>query len=165
MSTQITDNNVPEIENVVDTSPKVKMPLSKKKIAVFAVVAIVVVALVFALTYESEYDRVLRECNPGNACIKIGDGYFIIDTYNNSYDALDPVVKASLADLFARMQSDSLEAIQYANREFGFSYYLYERMINTSALMGRQYEENDKYRVSWTYHPDNGLEVTYEKKR
>ena len=37
-------------------------------------------------------------------------------------------------------------------------------MMNTSALMGRQVEENDKYKVSWTYHPDDGLTVTYTKK-
>lgn len=36
-------------------------------------------------------------------------------------------------------------------------------MLETSARMGRQREENDKYRVTWTYHPDEGLEVTYEK--
>ena len=30
--------------------------------------------------------------------------------------------------------------------------------------MGRQSEENEKYRVKWSYHPDDGLEVTYEKK-
>ena len=37
-------------------------------------------------------------------------------------------------------------------------------MMKTTALMGRQSAETDKYKVSWTYHPDNGLEVTYEKK-
>ncbi len=30
--------------------------------------------------------------------------------------------------------------------------------------MGQQSEENKKFRVSWTYHPDRGLEVLYEKK-
>ena len=29
---------------------------------------------------------------------------------------------------------------------------------------GRQSSENEKYKVSWTYHPDDGLKVTYEKK-
>ena len=37
-------------------------------------------------------------------------------------------------------------------------------MMKTTALMGRQEEETKKYRVSWTYHPDRGLEVTYEEK-
>lgn len=37
--------------------------------------------------------------------------------------------------------------------------------METNALMGRQREENDKYRVSWTYHPNRGLEVTYEKSK
>ena len=37
-------------------------------------------------------------------------------------------------------------------------------MLKTNALMGRQTEENDKYKVAWSYHPDDGLEVTYSKK-
>ena len=45
-----------------------------------------------------------------------------------------------------------------------FSDSLYQDMLNTSAIMGRQSEENEKYRVKWSYHPDDGLEVTYEKK-
>ena len=49
-------------------------------------------------------------------------------------------------------------------RALGFSDSLYQDMLNTSAIMGRQSEENEKYRVKWSYHPDDGLEVTYEKK-
>lgn len=61
-------------------------------------------------------------------------------------------------------QEGALEAIRYANEELGFNGSVYSQMMNTTALMGRQSAENDKYRVSWTYHPDDGLEVTYEKK-
>jgi len=50
------------------------------------------------------------------------------------------------------------------NTKLGFSDAVYRKMLQTSALMGRQSEENSKYRVSWTYHPDSGLEVMYEKK-
>lgn len=61
-------------------------------------------------------------------------------------------------------ESEALTAIQYANEELGFSTSVYTRMLETSPLMGRQSKENDKYIVSWTYHPDDRLEVTYEKK-
>ena len=61
-------------------------------------------------------------------------------------------------------QEDALKAIQYANEELGFSGSVYSQMLKTSALMGRQSEENSKYKVSWTYHPDEGLEVTYTEK-
>ena len=37
-------------------------------------------------------------------------------------------------------------------------------MGETRSMDGRQSDENDKYKVTWTYHPDKGLEVMYEKK-
>lgn len=70
----------------------------------------------------------------------------------------------SVAYLLPRAQENALEAIKYANKQLGFNGFLYSKMMETTALMGRQSEENDKYKVSWTYHPDEGLEVTYEKK-
>lgn len=88
--------------------------------------------------------------------------YFIIDTYpEDDVKALDSAVVAMLAPLW---QKDALEAIQYANEELGFNGSVYTQMMNTTALTGRQSAETDKYRVSWTYHPSEGLEVTYEKK-
>ena len=60
--------------------------------------------------------------------------------------------------------TEAADAIQDINRELGFSSALYQKMLETRALDGRQYDENDKVKVSWTYHPDKGLVVTYEKK-
>ena len=57
-----------------------------------------------------------------------------------------------------------LKAIKHANTALGFDSGLYNQMLKTNALMGRQTEENDKYKVAWSYHPDDGLEVTYSKK-
>jgi hypothetical protein len=82
------------------------------------------------------------------------DHYFTIDTIpEDIYIAAIP-----------NSQEKALEAIQYANEQLGFSGAVYQKMLETNALMGRQSEENKKYRVSWTYHPDYGLEVTYEEK-
>ena len=61
-------------------------------------------------------------------------------------------------------QKNVQEAIQYVNKELGFGKELYTQMMETTPQMGSQSVENNKYRVSWTYHPDNGLEVKYEKK-
>ncbi len=38
---------------------------------------------------------------------------------------------------------------------------LWDQMAGTSALMGRQEEVYDDIKVSWTYHPDNGLDVQF----
>ena len=47
------------------------------------------------------------------------------------------------------------------NKVLGFDESLYERMSRTNALAGMQSETGNGVRVSWDYHPKNGLEVTY----
>lgn len=64
--------------------------------------------------------------------------------------------------LIEDITDSTLDAIQYANEGLGFTGAVYNRMMNTNALMGSQTASNDKYTVSWTYHPTYGLEVTYE---
>lgn len=55
-------------------------------------------------------------------------------------------------------------AIQLINNEMGLPSSLYNDMLQTSWSMGKQQEtyENIGVKVSWTYHPDKGLEVTYK---
>lgn len=55
-------------------------------------------------------------------------------------------------------------AVKDANAALGFNDALQQKMNTTTALQGRQSEENEKYKVSWTYHPDKGLEIMYEVK-
>ena len=64
----------------------------------------------------------------------------------------------------SKESSEAFETILKFNSELGFPQSLNEKMLNTRALDGRLSEENEKIRVSWTYHPNNGLEVIYEKK-
>jgi len=44
----------------------------------------------------------------------------------------------------------------------GFESNVIRRMGETRALDGRQTAENDNFRVSWTFHPDDGLQVLFE---
>ena len=148
---------VPPAEDSTETTVTAK-PKSKKKIIIICsviLVAIIAGVVAFAFLYKSEFQRVKDECVQIAGMISGKDDYFTIDTYPEELvDLLNP----------ADLQANALEAIQYANDEFGFNSSLYSKMLETSSLMGRQSEENDKYKVSWTYHPDDGLEVTYEKK-
>lgn len=66
--------------------------------------------------------------------------------------------------MLPRHQKKVLEAVKYANEELDFPGSVYSDMLETTALMGRQVEENSKCKVSWTYHPDDGLKVTYTEK-
>lgn len=39
---------------------------------------------------------------------------------------------------------------------------LYDAMVSTNSLMGRQSETYKAWNVSWSYHPDNGLDVIFK---
>ena len=78
------------------------------------------------------------------------ESYIKIDT--NPYD---------IDDFFVE-EADQL--VKDVNSVLGFSSSLYEKMGATTALDGRQSDENDYFVVSWTFHPDNGLNILYEKK-
>ena len=59
---------------------------------------------------------------------------------------------------------DSLNGIKWMNEQLGFSSSVYDDMLETNSLMGKQTASSDKYTVTWSYHPDKGLEVKYIKK-
>ena len=60
--------------------------------------------------------------------------------------------------------SDAYAAIQKIGRDLGFPSSLFQKMGETRALDGRQTETHGSYEVSWSYHPDHGLEVLYTLK-
>lgn len=56
------------------------------------------------------------------------------------------------------------DMIHQVNKDLGFLAALYEKMQNVTWSQGLQVESNDKYTVTYSYHPDKGLEVMYEVK-
>lgn len=138
-----------------------RFKLTKKTAIILGAVAVVVIAAAFVLLHKSKFEKVREECVHIAGMVSRSGDYFTIDTYPDAYENMD---EALVAMLLPNAQKNALEAIKYANEELGFNGSVYSQMMKTSALMGRQSEENDKYKVSWTYHPDDGLEVTYEKK-
>lgn len=56
------------------------------------------------------------------------------------------------------------ENIVDINKMLGLPDSLTEKMKSTRSMDGRQNESYDNVAVSWTYHPDKGLEVMYEAK-
>lgn len=148
----------PEMSIDAENTPKKK--ISKKKLGIIgAIVAVIVIVAVIALM-PSKFDKVKNECVHIAGSIASGKGYFTIETIPDSWDSMDPTVRAIM---LPGHQQDALDAIKYANEELGFPG-VYSQMLNTTALMGRQSDENSKYKVTWTYHPDDGLTVTYSKK-
>ena len=79
---------------------------------------------------------------------------------DNSYMKID----TNPHDLKGKTEYSAMFAVKSINEELGFPESLYEKMEETRALDGKQSEENKKIKVTWTYHPDEGLEVMYENK-
>ncbi|RKI69367.1 hypothetical protein D7V91_05695 [bacterium 1xD42-67] len=153
--------DVPAAEGNAGTLTAIRSKLTGKKLVILGIIVVVVIAVAFAFLHKSKFEKVRSECVQIAGMVTGSGDYFTIDTYPDSYENMDDTLKALL---LPDIQENALKAIQYANKELGFNDSVYSKMMKTTALMGRQSEETDKYKVSWTYHPDNGLEVTYEKK-
>ena len=125
----------------------------KKKPLFIGIAAAVVVAIVLIATLggggSKDFNKMFGEYADESWCYISSDGsYMKIDT--NPYDIEDHI------------DTTAYYKIKSINSELGFSESLWSKMVETSALDGRQTEDNDKVTVSWKYHPDSGMEVTYE---
>ena len=85
-------------------------------------------------------------------------------TVSVSNDGLSMTVDTNPLNISKYNSSDAFAFIQEVNVELGLPDSLYEKMLATRALDGRQTSDYDHVEVSWSYHPDNGLEVIYESK-
>lgn len=135
----------------------------KKKVVFAAIAFVVIVATIIGISSYNKnfFGRVVSQMldeYPYADNTRARDGsYMKIDTNPNDED--DDSISYNRA-----AARDSLNAIKFVNEKLGFSDSLYQKMLSTTALMGRQTEENKKFVVTWSYHPDKGLEVIYEKK-
>ncbi|MBQ4528357.1 MAG: zinc ribbon domain-containing protein [Clostridia bacterium] len=125
-------------------------------IGIVAVIAVVIIIVALSgssgsrekrFSFSDEFSYLSGE----SYCDIASDGsYMSIDT--NPYDQED------------YYDSEAVSAVPEINEKLGFSESVYQKMLQTRSLDGRVSDENENFRVSWTYHPDSGLEVMYEKK-
>ncbi len=123
----------------------------KKTPLIIAAVAVVVVVIVLITSGSGgkDFNKMFGEYSDEVWCYISDDGsYMTVDT--------------NWLDIEDEFDADAYYAIEEINSKLGFSAALFNKMGETSAMDGRQTESNDKYTVSWKYHPDNGMEVTYE---
>ncbi len=124
---------------------------SKLLIPIIAGGAVLVLVLVFVFGGGGgkDFNKTFADIADESWCYISSDGsYMAIDT--NPYD-ID-----NYTDTIAYHYLDTI------NKELGFSSALWAKMGKTSAMDGIQTESNDNYTVSWKFHPDSGMEVTYE---
>lgn len=87
-------------------------------------------------------------CNGTYATLASDNSYLSIDT--NRYD------------LDGFFSSEASSAIKSVNDALELPDSVLQKMNSTRSIDGRQTYSNDVVNVSWTFHPDNGLEVMYE---
>ena len=90
---------------------------------------------------------------------KVGTGVYIKVADDGSYMSID----TNWLDIDDYYDADATDAIKKANKELGLPDSVYQKMLTTTSIQGRQEYAENGVKVSWTYHPDYGLEVMYEK--
>ena len=102
-----------------------------------------------------DFYSIYYECDCSYPWADVGSDYITIDTNPYDYDS-----DSSLSYLYL---NEADNAIKRVNSSFNIPYSVYTRMVKTSALQGVQSYSNSQVTVTWTYHPDRGLEVTYDR--
>lgn len=142
--------------------PRIDKGVSKDKkkknllIICVVVLAFLLVAVVIGCGQKKNFVDMYGDLAENSWCTIASDGsYMMLDT--NPYDYDDDDFIYYYSDYFA-----AIEAIERINIELGFTEALMKKMDNTTWAQGLRTESNKNYTVSWTYHPDKGLEVIYE---
>lgn len=91
---------------------------------------------------------------------KYNDDWFCTVADDGSYLTID----TDPLDFGDYITDGSDKAIQNINKELGFPDSVYAQMISTRAIDGTQTYEKNGISVSWTFHPDDGLEIIYSVK-
>ena len=124
------------------------------------VVALAVLLIIVLSAGKKNFKKMYSDLADEPWCTIASDGsYLKIDTNPTDKDSED-LTRDDLNNTI--IPAD--DAIMRINADLGFSENVYERMDTTTWSMGEQTVSNEDYVVTWTYHPDMGLEVTYRFK-
>lgn len=152
------ENQVIENEIQIESQNNGEKTKSNKKIgkSLLLIGIAVVYFIIRVATSEKDFKDMYEELAVNSWCTIGADGsYMRLDTNPEDLDE---------EELFSYI-SENIEAsaiIEEVNMDLGFPASLYEKMTSTTWSHGQQTESNKKYKVTWTFHPDKGLEVLYE---
>lgn len=144
-------------QTVSEKIDQINAATEKKKnkaiIPIVAGAAVVVIIIIFMLVKGSSgpnLEKIYSEyCTSTFATVASDGSYLQIDT--------NPL------DLDDFTDWDAVEAIESINNALEFPASVYQKMLETRSLDGRQSQTINDITVSWTYHPNSGLVVMYEK--
>ncbi len=138
----------PKDEPAPKPEPEQKKKSSFKYIAI-GVAAVLAIIIFFSNAKVKDFNKLYQKEYGSKAwCTITTDGSkMVIDT--NPGDQPDTMV------------SEAYDKIITINSQLGFTGDVFRAMQTTRFVDGVMNAENDKYKVSWRYHPDIGLEATY----
>ncbi len=148
--------STPSVE-VISTTPVPTVKSNFKKIVLIIVVFLLIIIGLGIFLHKSSgpnFKKLYDEyCHSTWANVGSDGSYLTIDT--NPFDEDDN----GLAYV------DAYKAIETINQELGCPESLFVDMGHTSSSDGKQTEtyEDLGITITWKYHPDKGLEVTYKK--
>jgi hypothetical protein len=122
----------------------------KKIVIAIATATFVAATLTGCSTGPSKLEAVYESCGLSDGS-SIGDNgaTLSIDTMGET-----EYVGASITDLMCVLDDPDL----------GVPDYITQAVLETRAIDGRQNDEFDEITMSWSYHPDNGMSLTFHKK-
>lgn len=88
-----------------------------------------------------------------------GDGFYCTLAQDESYIEID--TNPNDEEYYLK-DDEGAEYVVKANKALGLPDAVTIKMSQTRALDGRQMETYEDITISWTYHPDHGLDVLYE---
>ncbi len=126
----------------------------RKKVIIIAVVLILCCGIILSACSGTEklkkvYDDIVEK-HTGElylVCLKIADDHSYLTFDSNPYDSEDYYVPN-----YWKLLDDLMEALDVPS-------YVEEEMNNTTWSLGKQTAEIDGYVLTWTYHPDMGIEI------
>ena len=114
---------------------------------------ILIITIIILLNYVNQNKLDLKKVYEEIEC----DSYYCEMASDGSYFSID----TNPSDIDDYSSSFAMDYVEKANIKLGFTEALYNKIGNTRALDGTLTDENKYIKVSWTYHPNKGLEITY----
>ena len=140
--------------------PDTPKPESRKAaravlLSIIALSVVLLLAILWIYNRQSVFQKAIEDAggknHVGEWAVASGDGKSLrVDT--------NPADEPNFYD------PDALSAIEKINSALGLPDSLLQKMNATRAVDGRLTERYGRIKVSWTYHPDRGLEIVYERK-
>lgn len=140
-----------------DTKKEANHKIFKVVIIIGVIIAIIVgVTLMLknkGINLKKAYNKVLDENSAYSKFINIAsdNSYIEIDTNPNDID-----------DYYS---AEAWNLVKAMNKELGFPESLENKMAHTRSLDGKQSDKINDIEVTWTYHPNDGLEIQYTKSK